>query len=334
MVSQTRRPRTASRCFLGLLAVAAGAPACRGWEGDVILARGASGADAAPGIDAPSAGDAPLASETMAPIECPPETREVRLLFADGRLATFHADATPATLTNVLQLSCGISSSAQQTPPSFAVDRHGDVWLLDENGTLFTIPRGTGTCIATGFDMTKAGGPFRMAFVADAGAPDKETLFIAVGTNKSAAGVPQNSELAALNLVGLPTAGARVTFQGWPMLTGTGDLGAGKGSLWGLFPSPATAMVTQNPRLKEISPETGALGPRDILEQAIVSPDLPRVVAWRGDFWIFVSGSRNLASRVSGVNGSPLVHADLGTELDGRPAELVAAAVSTCAPVR
>jgi hypothetical protein len=170
-----------------------------------------------------------------------------------------------------------------------------------------------------------------MAFVADAAAPDKETLFIAVGTNRSAAGVPQNAELTALNLVGLPTAGARVSLQSWPMLTGTGDLGAGKGVLWGLFPDTTTPA---NPHLKEINPETGAVGPSDVLEKAIISSDLPSVVAWRGNFWIFIWNNSTLSSKVSGVDGSPLARATLSPTLAGRPARLVAAAVSTCAPVR
>ena len=242
----------------------AGATGCQGWEGDVIVA-----------------GDKPV--DTSSLLVCPPETLQIRLLFSDGRLATYQPDAvTP--LTDLVQLSCGATGSAGQPPPSVAVDRHGDVWIADGNGTLYKARRGMGACMTTGFNTANAGGPFRMAFVADAAAPDKETLYVAVGTNRTPAGVPQSSELAPLTLSGsVLVLGKRVKLPGWPILSGTGDPTTGNGRLWGLFPATATTAAYA----AEIDPRTGALGSRTYSPQSTVGPQRSSFVVWRGDFWLF-----------------------------------------------
>jgi hypothetical protein len=240
------------------------APGCQGWEGDVIVS-----------------GDKPVDPASL--LVCPPETFQIRLLFSDGRLASYHPDAI-SPLTDVVQLSCGATGAAGEPPPSFAVDRHGDVWIVDGNGTLYRARRGMGTCVTTGFNTVNAGGPFRMAFVADAAAPDKEVLYVAIGTDRTAAGIPQNSELASLGLVGAPVLGKRVRLAGWPILSGTGDLSTGNGRLWGLFPAKGTAAAYA----AEIDTRTGALGPKTYSPQSSsLSPRLSSFVFWRGNFWVF-----------------------------------------------
>jgi hypothetical protein len=316
----------------------AGAPGCQGWEGDVIVA------------GEPNADPASLSV-------CPPETFQIRLLFSDGRLATYHPDAA-ATLTDVVQLSCGGAGTAGQPPASFAVDRHGDVWIVDAAGTLFRARRGTGTCLATEFTSASAGGPLQMAFVADAAAADKETLYVAIGTDLTAAGIPQSAELAPLTLAGAPVLGKRVKLGGWPILSGTGgDLSAGNGQLWGLFPATRTAEAYA----AEIDPRTGALGPKIFSQQKILSPRLPSFVFWRGDFLVFpvvmdqpttvglefvdptVARSGALVDPTTPRSGKPAAlivprNVELarltapGSSLG--PSEVVSAAVSTCATAR
>jgi hypothetical protein len=242
----------------------AGAGGCQGWEGDVIVA-----------------GDKPV--DTSSLLVCPPETLQIRLLFSDGRLATYQPDAvTP--LTDLVQLSCGATGSAGQPQPSFAVDRHGDVWVADGNGALYKVRRGMGACMTTGFSTSNAGGPFRMAFVADAAAPDKETLYVAIGTDRTPAGMPRTAELAPLSFSasGL-VLGKRVKLPGWPILSGTGDPSTGNGRLWGLFPATATTAAYA----AEIDPRTGALGTKMYSAPNVLGPQRSSFVIWRGDFWVF-----------------------------------------------
>lgn len=350
------RPKTCSGFGLpfGILAVLAvlvslaSAPGCDGWEGDVI----------APGAD--------TSVDPASLLICPPETMQIRLLFSDGRLATYHPDAV-SPLSDVVQLSCGAQGPAGQPPTSFAVDRHGDVWIVDGKGTLFRARRGSGACVKMGFDSASAGGPFRMAFVADAAAPDKETLYVAIGTNRTATGVPQSADLAPLNLAGAPVLGKRVKLAGWPILSGTGELSAGNGQLWGLFP----AMGTTESYAAEIDPRTGTLGPKMFPPQDILSPRLPSFVVWRGNFWVFpgrpdetptvglvfpdsaASGgaeSAEIADRAVPIGGEiagptlpregELTHLDLSLPSpqpladSGWQPEVVSAAVSTCATPR
>jgi hypothetical protein len=175
--------------------------------------------------------------------------------------------------------------------------------------------------MTTGFSTSNAGGPFRMAFVADAAAPDKETLYVAIGTDRTPAGVPGSAELAPLSFSGSGLGlGKRVKLPGWPILSGTGDPTTGNGRLWGLFPATATTAAYA----AEIDPRTGALGTKMYSSQGVLGPQRSSFVIWRGDFWVFPGRAEEPSVVEWDGDVAPYSHGELPGASEPAPGETAA----------
>jgi hypothetical protein len=231
----------------------------------------------------------------------------------NARLLRYEPDSGTITVIGAPDCPAGIS------PFSMAVDRAGTAWVLSSRGVsgLFRISTADASCEPTAY-LPNQGGyeEFGMGFAADARDATTEQLYVIGGPRAVIHGSEVETLFGVLDLGSL-TITTRARTRGMGELTGTGE-----GNLWAFLGLAEGDVVTR------LDPASGAHN--ESYPAAVSEPGWARAVAfWGGDFYVFVSSHRYIASSIFRVSTRTGRVREVGT-VDRHL--IVGAGVSTCAP--
>jgi hypothetical protein len=245
---------------------------------------------------------------------CPGVATPIYAVTDDAHLLKLDPRQTPLGLTDIGALGCPITVG--QGPYALAVDRDATVFVLATDGHLYAkdLTSASG-CHATDFRADQSGlHVFSLAFAAAGAGSATDRLYAAGGAQ---AGVG-DAQLATLD-PGTLTMSAITALSGWPVLSGTANA-----TLWAYQPAVSP------PQLVVLDTTTGAPQNPVGLASLAGTPVAWGFASWGGDGWVFLkkdAESDSTVYRVDGTSGA------VTTALAGTGRTIVAAGVSTCAPL-
>ncbi|HEY4241822.1 MAG TPA: hypothetical protein VGM88_18495 [Kofleriaceae bacterium] len=260
-----------------------------------------------------------LPDESIVPAEqCTAAAKLIYVIDESGELLAFEP---PGTFTSLGYLDC----KDPAPPQSMSIDRHGVLWILKNDHTVWTVdPRKEKLeCEGTGWDpMADDFAVFGMAFSTYENGGDVDTLYISGSNNSVNEG---DATLGSVDVTQDPLAPEKIaTVPGWPELTGNS-----MGELWGFFPTNSEGVA----KVGRIDKETGVVDPVFPIgahaPTGVVTADAE---AWAfgfygGNYYIFLAAGL-------GTTNVYEMHAD-GTLEPGIATQhrIAGAGVSTCAPI-
>jgi hypothetical protein len=272
-------------------------------------------------VDDPTC-DPPLGTPPPRPRDCEPGTEWIYLIGyevtgtprEDAPRHLLKYQPNPGTVTVIGDVDCG----AGFAPFSMAVDRDGIAWVLSARNALdglFRVDTTDASCEPTAYIPDQGGyEEYGMGFAADARDSTAESLYV-IGGPRTLIHAPGAENLFGVLDLDTLTIETRARIAGGGELTGTGE-----GNLWGLLSTTEGDVITLLDPLTGVRSTTYPIG---------TSAFARAVAFWGGDFYLFLSDSIDVESRIVRLRSRTGRLTDLGP-VTGHV--IAGAGVSTCAP--
>jgi hypothetical protein len=253
---------------------------------------------------------------------CSDASRLVYVIADDNSLYSFAPDKLSFEKIGVV--NCKTLGNVN----SMAIDRLGMAWVNYDTGELFKVSTKDASCEATTFAPNQAGfaATLGMAFSSDSPGSNDETLFV----SDNALQAPNPGPGKGLGKIDLST--MTLTPNGPYTAAAKGSdaelTGSGNAQLYGWFTTTPSA-------LGAINKADGSTPNTTPLPASLNVPDGGFAFSlWGGDFWFFTSYSSNGADVSSSVTHYVTATKSATVVLNQIGFVVVAAGVSTCAPVK